>query len=347
MSVEETAPRTRRALLAAGAGGVLAAVAATLGRPQAARAANGDNLIMGQTNLASITTGIQGPVPALSVVGGVIAATPTTSTAEVAVQANTVYGTAVRANADTGKGVWAVTGSGTAVRVQTGTGTGVWATSTGGVGGSFSTAAIDKVAVLAQNTSGKRAAIEGFSGPGTPPAGEPESGVHGVSNVSINSIGVVGRSASGTGVFGDTTNGYGVAGLGYYGVYGSGNAGVVGDVDGGTGVVGWTGVAFAPDPAVKVGVWAGAENGRTALDVHGVARFSRSGKVSFAAGQASKTITVTGGITATSLGFAMIQSDKTGYYVRAVVPSTTGGTIKVILNKAVTTTTTVAWQVIG
>ena len=347
MTVDPTAPRTRRALLAAGAGGLLAAVASTLGRPAAVRAADGDNVVLGQTNVSATKTTIQGPVPALTVGGGLTAGTASTNAAENAVLASTSFGTAVRANADSGKGLWAVTQTGTAVRVQTGSGTGVWSTTTSGIGGSFSTAAVDKAAVLAQATAGKRAAVVGFSGPGTPPAGEPETGVHGVSNISADSTGVTGRSATGTGVFGDTASGIGVVGLGAYGVYGSGNAGVVGDVDGGTGVQGWSGVAFAPNPVVNVGVWAGAETGRTALDVHGVARFTRSGKVSFVSGNTSKTVTVPGGISATSLGFAMLQSDKTGFYVRAVVPSTTAGTIKIILNKAATSTMTVGWQVIN
>jgi hypothetical protein len=283
VSVEETAPRTRRSLLAAGAGGLLAAVAATLGRPTAVQAANGDPVVLGTTNAATTVTTIQGPNPALAVTGGITASPASTGTTLNAVLASAPVGTAVRATTDSGKGLWAVSTTGSAVRVQTTSGIGVYVTTSSGKAFDGQTDT-GPVAIRGGHTN-SGTAIQGVSGaPRTPPV---ETGVQGVAAQSNDSVGVWGVSNVGTGVFGDTTNGYGVAGLGYYGVYGSGAAGVVGDVDGGTGVVGWTGVAFAPDPPVKVGVWAGAENGRTALDVHGVARFSRSGKVTFSAGQAS------------------------------------------------------------
>ena len=308
MSVEETAPRTRRSLLAAGAGGLLAAVAATLGRPQAASAANGDPLVLGNDERRDRRHDDDdpGPGPAVGVTGGITASTGADRDAAERRPGSRRSGPRSGRTTDSGKGLWAVTRRPARrprpdrvrhrrVRRPRPSGTAfVSARPTTGQGRRSSRRA----------TTGKRAAIEGFAGPRTPPASGRRPGSRASATCRPTRSASWGVSAVGTGVFGDTTNGYGVAGLGYYGVYGSGAAGVVGDVDGGTGVVGWTGVAFAPDPAVKVGVWAGAENGRTALDVHGVARFSRSGKVSFSAGQASKTITVAGGITATSLGFA-------------------------------------------
>ena len=134
------------------------------------------------------------------------------------------------------------------------------ATSLTGIGALVTTGAGNRAALLVQNTSG-RAAIEAVAGPGAPPAPSSETGVHAVSSTSADSVAVLGRSTHGTGVHGSTDDGYGVIGAGYYGVYGTGVAGVVGDVNAGTGVQGWTGVAFAPTPAANVGVWAGAETG--------------------------------------------------------------------------------------
>jgi len=137
-----------------------------------------------------------------------------------------------------------------------------------------------------------------------------------------------------------------VAGFGYYGVYGNGFAGVVGDVDGGTGVQGWTGVAVAPDPIAHVGVLAGAENGRIALQVNGVGKFNRSGRASITVGTSSKKITVPGGVTTAAFGIATLQTNRAGYYVQAVVPSASTSTITVYLNKAVTTSAiSVGWIV--
>jgi hypothetical protein len=108
-----------------------------------------------------------------------------------------------------------------------------------------------------------------------------------------------------------------------------------------------TGAAFAPDPAAKVGVWAGAESGRTALQVSGVAKFTRAGRVAFSAGQTTKKVTVAGGITSASFAVGNLQSNKSGFYVRAIVPSATDSSITIYLNKAATSSMTVGWLVIG
>ena len=179
------------------------------------------------------------------------------------------------------------------------------------------------------------------------PAPTAETAVEGQCDTGTGSNGLLGRSASGTGVWGDSASGTGVFGSGYYGVYGTGVAGVVGDVDNGTGVQGWTGAAFAPTPVANVAVWAGAENGRTALQVAGVAKFSRSGKVTIASGHSSVAVTVAGGITAAAFGFANLQANRSGTYVQAVVPSTVSGTITIYLNKAVTSSTACAWLVVS
>jgi hypothetical protein len=478
MAIDRTIPRSRRALLAAGAGGLFAAVAGVLGRPLGVRAADGDPLVIGQSNTGTSTTTLTqttNGVAALSIVGSAqYMALTSTSQSHIAVAGSSgsgtgvagsggsgggvegssannygvrgtgsgpagvmgqnqhgrigvfgytgpgdppkpqphltaVYGrgqdqdgiwsSGVRGDSDrtagvvgysgpvldvvpgaypktgvygfsdtdftargvagsstqgtgvhglstTGKGVYGRSTASTGVRGQSDDGTGVWATSLNGLGAHVTSGAGNKAGLLVQNTTG-RAAIVAVAGPGSPPAPENETGVQAVSSISPNSVAVLGASTQGLGIYGTTDNGFGVVGTGYYGVYGTGVAGVVGDVNGGTGVQGWTGVAFAPVPASQVGVWAGAESGRTALQVQGVAKFSRSGKVTFSAGQVSKTVNVPGGISSGSMGFAVLQTSRAGVYVRAVTPSSTAGTIRIVLNQAVSGTTSVAWQVLG
>lgn len=490
MALDQSAPRTRRAMLAAGAGGLLAAVATTLGRPASVNAADGENLVLGQANTASTTTTLTmatsgdafkvvGPATASaisgespfgagvsgrSVIGGVgvsgrtdgsgvgvmganaslpgmptnmgvygFAATnaasrgvsghsiggsgtvglsgdtvPTTAPAKVGVYGyanqdtaargvlgQSAIGTGVQGRSDSGNAVSAISASGQAVSGVTTSGTAITGTSNSGPGivgksqnktgvtgesatfrgvhgkstsstgvraesdsgiGLFATSVSDmgvhvtsgagaKPAHLAQHTDGWTA-VQGFVG-STAPSCPEQTGVHGHAALSANSVGIFGSSSEGMAVAGVANDGYGSVGIGYIGVYGTGAAGVVGDVSEGTGVMGWSGVAFAPAPAARVGVWAGAEPGRTALQVKGVARFDRSGKTTLTAGQASKRVTVPGGISTTSFGLAVLQAARTGVYVRAVVPSPANGWITIYLNKAVTVSTVVGWQVIG
>lgn len=67
-------PRTRRSVLAAGLGAVAASAAVTLARPLAASAADGDPLILGQSNQADTPTtleGVLGVGPSLEVLNDV------------------------------------------------------------------------------------------------------------------------------------------------------------------------------------------------------------------------------------------------------------------------------------
>jgi hypothetical protein len=411
VTVDSAAPHSRRALLAAAVGGALATLASTLGRPAAAKAANGDPVVIGQTNAATAETNIMvssatsdGLAVAIASNGGtgtaIVAAasdanafrasntshTPTIASSNIgalnagaalfavsgssgtvpapragvaihAVQTDSIVGRmAILAEASGAESVGVqgsgggtgVLGSSTAIGVHgfSSAGPGVFGESYDGTAISAKTGSATLAALSAQTTGGK-SAVQGFAGPGALPAPAAETGVQGRCDGSVNSVGVTGESIGGTGVVGASANGYGVMGLGYYGLYGSGAAGVVGDVDAGTGVQGWTGLALAPAPVAHVGVWAGAENGRAALQVSGVARFSRSGRVSFLSGQRSKKIIVRGGITSTAFGLANLQANRTGVYVQAVVPTPSTSTITIYLNKAVTSRTIVAWFVVG
>jgi hypothetical protein len=56
MAIDTTAPRSRRALLVGAAGGLAALAAQALGRPLPARAANGDPVLLGKSNLGTDVT---------------------------------------------------------------------------------------------------------------------------------------------------------------------------------------------------------------------------------------------------------------------------------------------------
>lgn len=162
--------------------------------------------------------------------------------------------------------------------------------------------------------------------------------------------GVYGHSGSDTGV------GSGVYGEGTVGVWGYGDYGVEAQgittglfasaFPSGTAIHGHAGAGDAPAPmtgiAIRASVTATTEIG---LRVGGRVQFpNRSGKVTFSAGSSSKSVTVTG-MTSSHYAFAVLNSTRTGVYVRAVVPGT--DKITIYLNKAPSSSTAVAWMVLG
>jgi hypothetical protein len=377
--MDPVTPRSRRAVLAGALSGVAAAVASSLVRPSTVGAATGDPLTLGTGNVATSNTSIStssslGVTTMSLVASGTGAALFASSNDGRGVSAATQGGQAIRAAAGSGGfGVYSTSATGVSIMGISGTvfpsgsfgavgvvgfksdGTGVWASSTtgialratsGGQAASFSSSSID-VPSLVSKSSGGKIGVVGLGGNFTPATYPDGVGVFG-ENPDVSGIGVYGRTANGTAILGDSGTGYGLEAYGAVGVYASGGAvGVIGDVDQATGVQGWTGVAVAPDSGDNVGVWAGAENGRTALKVQGVVRMNRSGRVSMGSTKSSVVVTVPGGIASTSLGFATLQTNRAGYYVQAVVNNTATSQITIYLNKALTTATYVSWLVIG
>jgi hypothetical protein len=136
-------------------------------------------------------------------------------------------------------------------------------------------------------------------------------------------IGVGGNSDSGPGVQGNSGTGFGVSG------------------------VSSTGVGVAGDGSTSgTGVWATASvsGGGIALQVDGKVKFSRSGRTTMAAGTSSKTVSLPG-ITTGSLVFAVLGSNRSGRWVRAVVPAT--GSFKIYLNTTVPSSTYVSWFILN
>ncbi|HSL77916.1 MAG TPA: hypothetical protein VK867_13300, partial [Candidatus Limnocylindrales bacterium] len=141
----------------------------------------------------------------------------------------------------------------------------------------------------------------------------------------------------GSGVWGDGMDDGVVGSGGLSGVLGVGGLeGVlgIGSVDG---VVGTGGAGGA-------GVRAKGANTRVALAVEGKVTFSRSGRAIIGSGKSSVKVSLLG-TTTSSRVFAVLHSNRSGRYVRAVVPTT--GSFTIYLNTTVTSSTYVAWFVIN
>jgi hypothetical protein len=132
------------------------------------------------------------------------------------------------------------------------------------------------------------------------------------------------------GVWGDSED-VGVEGSGSVGVRGDGFYGMVaaGAPGGGTGLLAWGGNGSGAD---------------IALDVRGKLKFTRSGRSTIGAGKSSIKINMTG-VSFSSLVFAVLRSNRTGRYVRAVVPTT--GSFTIYLNGTVSSSTYVVWFVVN
>jgi hypothetical protein len=141
----------------------------------------------------------------------------------------------------------------------------------------------------------------------------------------------------GSGVWGDSPDDGVVGTGGLTGVLGIGGDGVigVGDFDGVVGVGGPSGAGVRALGATATAV---------ALAVTGKVAFSRSGRSTIGTGKSSLKITLPG-TTSSSRVFAVLHSNRSGRYVRAVVPTT--GSFTIYLNTTVTSATFVAWFVLN
>ena len=208
----------------------------------------------------------------------------------------------------------------------------------------YTVAGTSTTTIDATGTPGTNAFVGAAAGGGT-----------GLMGTSVDGDGVLGSSESGVGVY--ATGAYGVyaiasAGYGVYATSSSGTA-IVGEHTGiGFGVTGISnaaagGVGVYGSASLGTGVMADSTSG-TALFVNGKAKFSRSGRVLVAKGKTYVDVTVTGGVTSTSLCFANLATYRSGYWVSAVRPAyPSAAKIRIYLNKALTTATYVSWVVLG
>ena len=190
--------------------------------------------------------------------------------------------------------------------------------------------------VLAQSSNGMGAL--GSSEDTTDPANNTlNAGVVGVAGDTSSVADNIGL----TGVYGyaDPSLTEGFVGAGVWGD--SADIGVVGT--GATGVqgIGIWGVQGYTQESGGIGVFAqSAAAGARALRVEGRAEFTRSGRVSIASGSASKKVTLPG-CTSNTLIMAMMASNRSGRWVRAVVPTT--GSFTIYLNGTLSSSAYIAW----
>jgi hypothetical protein len=174
-----------------------------------------------------------------------------------------------------------------------------------------------------QGSSGGGAGVVGWSisAPLLDPVDTAYTGIYGWSPAAPPDEGI------GAGVVGESED-WGVFGGGTVGVYGYGTYGVVGE-----------------SASTAAGVTALAQSASDlALDVQGKVRFSRSGRSTIGKGKSTRVVTLEG-VSSSSRVFALIHSNRSGRWVRAVVPAS--GKFTIYLNTTVSSSTYVAWFVLN
>ena len=174
------------------------------------------------------------------------------------------------------------------------------------------------VSGLAQQSAG----VRGMSSTDTGSVPTSELGHTGVYGFSPNEP----TNFTGTGVWGDSPD-TGVYGTGTVGVYGLGTVGVIGESD------------DASAPAI---IAYGASDSSPALEVNGKVKFNRAGRKTIGAGKSTLVVNMAG-VTTTSKILAVLNSNRSSRYVRAVVPAT--GKFTIYLNSSVSSSTYVAYFV--
>jgi hypothetical protein len=291
------------------------------------------------------------------------------STAEAANKGDVILGKSNAASSTTSittSGGSALYGVAEAASGLTGITAGLWGDSEsedGVVGTSTDNCGVYGVAVAASGIGRGQAGVGGDSSTGSGVVGSSASGdgVHGVAAAATGYIGlqsgVSGESSSGVGVWGTSLENIGVYGLAGYSSSGQADLGVLGEDSTEAGAVGVYGVSLSglgvgvwgdSGGATGIGVQAGSAAG-TALQVDGVASFSRSGVATVVGTKTTKasSVQVTGvTLTASSMVLATPQGYMAGVGVAGVVTDVTTGSFTIYLTKAVAVSLAVAWFII-
>jgi hypothetical protein len=193
MALETLTPTTRRSVLAAAFGALAAFAAQAIGRPLAARAADGEAVLVGGEYTATSVTKI------------------TSTGSDVFHAEASTGGTGIYSSTTTGSGVFGQSTSGSGVFGYSPSGNGLNGQSVSGYGVYGLSGASDRPAMLGKGVSDNTGVL-GFSGSGEPPAGKAKTGVYGYAVQDAASRGVTGESASGRGLNGLATTGRGVHG---------------------------------------------------------------------------------------------------------------------------------------
>jgi hypothetical protein len=299
--------RSRRALIAAGLGGIAATAAHALGRPLPARAGHDATNVfhIGESNVApaGATTSLMTDVSDSGATGFRV-----DNPNGQAVVGSSASGIGVFGSCDSGQGGQFHSVSGRGVLGGSESGPGVQGTSDTGNGGEFFAGELGDgpgSGVVGRSGSGEAGHFQSTSGSGGVGISDSGAGLHGSSQ---SGNGVQGFTTSGTAVFGDSGTGpggsfrsqsdFGVEGRSdtHVGVFGTGTIGMQGFSPSGTGVSGVSetatgvdgrsdsGIGLAGESTSGVGLH-GASSTGLALDVLGKARFSTAGSASVAAGQ--------------------------------------------------------------
>jgi hypothetical protein len=226
MTAESVSTSTsRRAILAAGVGSLVALVAQALGRPSPARSGTDGDVALGEVRNAAATTGvttsggngIQGILNAASdqVGSGVYGEARGSTNAYGVTGRNTQHsGVGVLGEAtDSTAGIGVLARGPTGVEAQSDTGIGVNAYSYGaeGRGGQFGGVGQGGTGVLGYSYTGT--GIQGHSGSSVGFRALSNIGVYGKADQDATARGVVGESIAGTGVVGAASSGSGVRGF--------------------------------------------------------------------------------------------------------------------------------------
>jgi hypothetical protein len=163
-----------------------------------------------------------------------------------------------------------------------------------------------------------------------------DAGIYGYSNVTGISAGILAEGPTG------------VYGTGDFGVYADGfTVGLFASAVGpGTAVQAHAGTGLAPAPLTNAALM-GTVSAKSQIGIYARGRAvfpDRSGRTTITKGHASKTVSVAN-MTSGNAAYAVLNTSRTGVYVRAVVPGT--GKITIYLNKAVPASTSIAWLVLG
>jgi hypothetical protein len=179
MSIDATAPRTRRAVLAGALGGLAAVAANALGRPMPTLAADGQTMLVGGEYSSSSVTSV------------------TNATG------NGIYGGSL--------------GTGIAVTGQSNQGIGVHGFSTSSIGALGETSSSVEAAVAGRSFGGGTGVL-GSADNAPVPAAKPKTGVYGQATQDSTSRGVWGYSPAGLGVYGESSSGRAVQGVASSGI---------------------------------------------------------------------------------------------------------------------------------
>lgn len=378
MAIDTTAPRSRRALLAA-AGGAFAAIAAqALGKPLPARAANGGNVILGTNNYETSRTLVKNE-----------------TSGSTALWADALdAGTALSGTTDSGIGVSGYSKDGSGVVGHTVYQSGVYGFC-GGSSASPRPTPPSKTGVYGQSNATDGYGVRGSASAGTgvygyASGGWPRAGVYGratgggigVRGRSVDGPGVIAESSDGdgvsassvegTGVYAGSTNGIGLEarggfrgvwadsddGIAVFGnsqtshaVYGFTNSNtrpaIYGRGSHNTGVMGHVGNGV-PDSPAATAVFALAEGAGTAFEASGPVKFSTAGLATIQAGDRSVTVTPGVAIDNTSKVLATLHGSPGGATtIQRVVRHTDTDTFTIYATANVANDCPVSWFVIS